>query len=426
MFSKPESIAGGSLGSRGPSTPETDSERSLLVGELVRFVRQVVVPLEDLHREQLDDPWQEFQADGRVSPWLVRLRQQVRQAAAKAGFYTAPVPRELGGGGVKSVSLFLMWEALFRNFGPSRPLPYETLSHFATGPSVALLQIGEAAARTTLPRLLSGEASMCFAVSEPDAGSDVWNLKTVARRHDGEWIINGTKQWTTNGAHADYALVFAVTDQDLVARRAGGITCFLVDTETPGFKVESIIRLYGHVGGHEAILSFTDMHVQDSCVVGRVNDGFGVAIAGISAGRVYNCARSVGLARWGLELATKYASNRVAFGKPIAEYQAIQWQLADSAIDIYAARAMSLDCAEKLERGLPAVMELAMSKAFATEAACRTIDRCMQVLGAMGLTNDVKLFDAWEQIRAVRIAEGSGEIMRRTIAKELLRGNYEF
>lgn len=402
-----------------------ESEQALLVNELLRFVDRQVVPLEEEHRDRFNDPLQEFDADGRLSEWQLSLAREVRQAAAAAGFYCASVPSALGGEGIGPTTMFLMWEGLYRRFGPARPLPYQTIAHFATGPSIALTKLREEPRGAVLPKLLSGEATLCFALSEPDAGSDAFAIKCEARHEGNGWLIHGTKQWITNGAHADYALVFAVTDRELANRKKGGITAFLVDTKSPGFHVDSVIKLYGHVGGHEAILHFNDVRVSEDRVVGDVNEGFRVALSAIIEGRVYNCARSVGLARWSLECATNYAKSRIAFGRPIAEYQAIQWHLAESAMEIYAARTMTLDCTRKLDRGQRAVKELAMAKAFATESACRSIDRCMQVLGGMGVTREAKLFDAWEQIRVVRIAEGSGEIMRRTIAKELLAGDYE-
>jgi acyl-CoA dehydrogenase len=404
----------------------TQFEQDLLVSELLRFVEREVVSLEEQNSARFSDPWQEYERDGRVATWLLDLSREVRRASAAAGFYCTPVSVDLGGEGVGPTSMFILWEALFRRFGPGRPLPYQVMAHFATGPSAALAQLQNEPRKNVLPQLLSGEATLCFALSEPDAGSDALAIKSEARRVGSDWSITGTKQWITNGAHADYALVFVVTDKERARQRNGGITAFLVDTDTPGFQVDSVIRLYGHVGGHEAILHFEDVRVPEERVVGELNEGLRIALAAISDGRVYNCARAVGLARWALESATEYAKNRMAFGHPISDYQAIQWHLAESAMEIYAAKCMSLDCTQKLESGRRARKELAMAKAFATEAACRSIDRCMQVLGGMGLTRDAKFFDAWEQVRVVRIAEGSGEIMRRTIAKELLSGDYDF
>jgi acyl-CoA dehydrogenase len=238
--------------------------------------------------------------------------------------------------------------------------------------------------------------------------------------------MDGTKRWISNGPYAHHALVFAVTDPDQAARRQGGISCFLVDAHWPGYEVASVMRVYGHVGGMEAVLKFQGLRVPHDRVLGEVDRGFDIALQGVNTGRLYNCARAVGLSRWALERAVRYAQERVAFGQPIAEYQGVQWLLADSAIETYAARMMGLNCAWRAERGEAAVKETAIIKAFATEAGFRTIDRCMQVLGGIGLSNDAKLYDAWHQLRTVRIADGSAEIMRRTIARRLLRGDLSF
>lgn len=401
-------------------------ELELTIKGLLAFVRREVAPLEEEHRALLEDPYASHQPDGRLVPQVLALRRQVRLASARAGYYTLTTPADVGGGGGGPLTLFLAWEALYHFAGADRPLPMETIAHWATGPSHIMRDVQPAVRETILPRLLSGEHSSCFALSEPDAGSDVWGMKTRAVRDGDEWLINGQKQWITNAPYADHAVLFAVTDPEQVKARTGGISCFLIDTSAPGFAVGSILRLFGHVGGHEAILSLDDLRVPADRLVGELHQGFRRALSGVSSGRLYNCARAVGLGRWALETATAYAQQRVTFGHPIAQYQGVQWLLADSAMDIYAARLMGLNCAWRLERGERAVKETSIMKAFATEAGFRVIDRCMQVLGGMGLTNETRLFDAFHQLRTVRIADGSGEIMRRTIAQRLLQGDFGF
>jgi acyl-CoA dehydrogenase len=281
----------------------------------------------------------------------------------------------------------------------------------------------EARDEAVVADLLAGRRSMCFGLSEPDSGSDAWGMKTSAVRDGDEWRITGTKQWTTNGPSADVCLVFAVTDAERAKLRRGGVSAFLVPTDTPGFSVDSVITLFGHIGGDEAILSFDDVRVPAAALVGEVDSGFTLALKAVNEGRLYNCGRAIGLARWCLDQAVDYAKQRRTFDRPIADYQAIQWHLADSATELYAARCMTLDCARRLERGERAIKELSMSKLMATEAGCRAIDRCTLVLGAMGLTSEMRFYDAWQQVRTVRIAEGSGEILRRTIAGRLLQGD---
>jgi acyl-CoA dehydrogenase len=401
-------------------------DEHLFISELLRFVDREVVPLEEANRELLQDSRLGFLPDGRVAGPVLELIRQVRQASARAGFYVATVPIDIGGGGLGAVMTFRLWEALHRKYGGDRTLVYWVLAHFATGPNALLRGLRRPIAEHVLGELMSGDKSLCFALSEPDAGSDVWAMQTKAVADGDDWVLNGTKQWITNGAHADYALTFAVTSPERVAKRSGGISCFLIPTDHPGFGIDSIIRLFGHVGGHEAILNFNGVRISSEWLIGEIDAGFQTAMQVVGDGRLYNCARCIGLGRWALEIATDYAKSRRAFGSAIAEHQGVQWLLAESAMELYAARAMSLDCASRLDRGQPAIKELAMSKAFVTEASFRALDRCMQVFGGMGLTNETRLHDAWHTIRTVRIAEGSAEIMRRTIARQLLKGDFDF
>jgi acyl-CoA dehydrogenase len=260
-------------------------------------------------------------------------------------------------------------------------------------------------------------------MSEPDAGSDAWRMSTRARRDGDGWVINGTKQWISNSPYADYVFLFAVTDPELLRQRKGGVSCFFVPMTAEGAAVDSVIRLFGDVGGNEAILSFRDVRVPDSALVGELDNGFKLAMGGVGIGRTYNAARSVGLARWALEQAAEYAKVRVTFGRPIADYQGVSFQLADSAIDVHAGWLMALDLGERLDRGERAVREMAMAKAFCVEACYRVYERAMQICGGMGLTNELGLYKGWHQARRLKLADGSSEILRRTIAKQVLAGD---
>lgn len=405
----------------------TDNER---VGEVLKgladFVDAVVLPLESENHTLLSDPRKRYSESGKYSPDVLELRRDVRRRSAAAGFYTMCVPEELGGGGQGPLLHFLAWELLFRRYGPEAVLPGQVLAHWAQGPSGIFSHASASVRENVLPGLMTGDSTVCFSLSEPDAGSDAWNLRTRAVLTGEIWTLNGTKQWSTNGSCADHALVFAVTDPELAKSRAGGITCFLVPADTPGFRVDSTIRMFGSVGGEEAIISLSDVQVPSDQLLGDLHQGFKVALEGISLGRMFNAGRAVGMSRWALDRATEYAGQRRTFGKAISEHQAVQFLLADSAIDIYAARSMALDCADKLESGKSARKELAMVKAFATESSFRVLDNCIQVFGAMGVTSELGLFEGWHQARTSRIADGSGEIMRRTIARQLLRGDSGF
>lgn len=390
------------------------------------FVDREVIPLEEEHREFLDDPRQVFGAAGGYSQRMQELMRRVRMAAATAGYYGMFAPTELGGGGQGPALHYAVWEYLYHRYGPGRTLPYQVISHWTAGPSALCVAMSPELKGEILSDIMSGKASMCFALSEPDAGSDVWSMTTRARLDGDEWIINGTKQWISNSPYAKYAVVFAVTDQNQRRSRTGGISAFIVPTGSPGYKIDSVIKLFGDTGGNEAIISFDAVRVPSRNLLGEIHNGFSLALEGLSLGRMYNAGRCVGLARWALELATDYAKTRKTFGEPIANYQGVSFMLADCAIDIYAGKTMSVDCAARMERGKAAVREMNMVKAFTTEMCFRVYDRCMQVHGGMGLTNELRLYDGWHQARIVRIADGSGEIMRRNIARALLKGNVGF
>jgi acyl-CoA dehydrogenase len=332
----------------------------------------------------------------------------------------------VGGGGLGPVALYAAWEGISHHTGPGRLLADQVIGHWTSGPSFLLGELQPALRDGVVDDVMSGTSTVCFAMSEPDAGSDAWAMSTRAVRDGDEWVINGTKQWISNSPHAKYAFVWAVTDDEMRKGRSGGISCFLVPTATPGFQVDSVLKLFEHAGGNEGIVSFTDVRVSDDHVVGSLHRGFDLALRGVSDGRIYNAGHCVGMARWALEQATEHARTRKTFGKTISEYQGVTFQLAECAMEIYAAKTMSLDCARRFERGERALKELDMMKAYTTEACFRVIDRCMQVCGGMGLTNEMRLVAGWHFARMVRIADGTGEIMRRNIANRLLKGDLAF
>lgn len=393
-----------------------------VIDGLRAFLRSEVVA-RHVERPELEDAKRVFGPDGRYLPDVLDEIVRVRQASAAAGFYTMLTPAELGGGGMGFEALFRVWEAVFRECGSTNWLGHWAVAHWSRGPSLVLAQATDAVREQVLPGLLAGSTSMCFAMSEPDAGSDAWMMRTAAERVDGGWSLSGTKQWVTNGPYADHAVVFAVVDRETARSRRGGIGAFVVPTDAPGFRVDSVIEMFGHPGGDEAIISLDDVVVPDDHVLGSIGDGMRVAMAGVSSGRLYNSARSVGLSRWAVARAVDYAKERVAFGEPIIEKQAVSHRLADAAIEINAARLVGLDCARRLDRGEQGRKELAMAKVFATEVAVRAIDTAVQVHGAMGFTNELGLAEAWQQVRRIRVADGTAEILREQVVKSLRSGD---
>jgi acyl-CoA dehydrogenase len=337
-------------------------------------------------------------------------------------------PEEIGGGGLGPLAAVYLNARLSTHCGPGRVLVHPVVipSPFTNGLSPVLVNLDPALRDRYLPGLASGDKTLCFGLSEPDAGSDVFAMKTRAVREGDEWVITGSKQWITNGPYADYAMIFAVTDPDLAARRKGGITGFFIDTQSPGFSVVSTIPIMGQLGAEIGILAFEGMRVPDSHRLGAVDQGLKVALQGVNTGRLGLSATCIGFARWALEQAVEYAKIRKTFGQPIGEHQAVQILIADSAAELYAAETMLVDCALKLERGERALAETSMVKLHCTEAANRVFDRCMQVHGAMGLTNELRLEAGYRFARSMRIPDGTSEIQRRTIARDLIANGVNF
>lgn len=389
---------------------------------ITTFVQREIIPRHEAHADLFDDPLKFYGADRRHSSAVRKLVREVREASAKAGYYTMCTPKHLGGGGLGYLAYFAAWERAYHLCASQYYLGQHIVAHWATGPSPVLANLTEQARQEILPNLMSGACSMCFALSEPGAGSDATMIKTRARPHGDGWQITGTKIWTTNSPHADHVIVFAVTDPPAGSSKRG-ISAFLVPTTAEGFHVEQIVRMWGAVGGEEGVLTFDNVKVAPHQLVGELGRGFDTAMIGVNMGRIYNTARSVGLSRWALEKAFDYIKIRNAFGRPISEYQGVTFPLADSLTEVHASRLMAVNVATMLDNGLPARKELSMTKCFAVRAAAKAIDNAIQAHGAMGVTNEMHLTEAYAAIRNVNIADGSNEILRRTIVKEALSGD---
>lgn len=397
---------------------------------LIDFARKEVLPRHEAHRALFEDPRRLYREDGRFSDALKGLIGEVRRAAAGAGYYNMCVPEPLGGGGLGHLAYYAGWEALFHLCGPQNWLMLYVISHWAFGPSRLLEKVTPEARERILGPMMAGEASMCFGLSEPGAGSDAAALATRAVKDGDGWRLTGRKIWTSNAPVADYCIVFAKTDAEgadpeLAAARRGGISAFLVPTSSPGFEVQRVIKLFGHIGGDEAELRLEDVRVEPWQLVGALHQGFAAALYGVSLGRIYNSARAVGYGRWALELALDYAKTRKAFDRPIADYQGVTFPLAESATELHAAHLMGLNAATLLDRGHPAIKELSMAKAYSVQVGYRAVDRAMQTHGAMGFTNEVGLHHAWHSLRIVNVADGTNEILNRSIVQRLLKGDTE-
>lgn len=406
---------------------EVSEEARETASGLIQFIDRYVIPLEEANDELLGTERARYDETGRLRPEVLELRKQVRVESAKAGFYTMFGDPELGGGGLSETALVHIQEELTRHCGPSRPLIHENVvpSVFTNGLSPLLLHLKPEIRARYVDGIGSGEKTFCFGLSEPDAGSDVQRIRTKAVRDGDEWVINGTKQWISNSPYADYCVLFAVTDTEANKARRGGITAFFVDTSWEGFEVNSVISILGHSGSNIGIISIENLRVPDDHIVGELHGGLALALLGISRGRLSMSALCVGTARWSLSLAVDYANQRETFDRPIGQHQAVQMMLAEMAMDIYAAKATVARTAWMVENGQRSIKETSIAKALCTEMLGRVTDKAMQVHGGMGLTNELRIEEAWRHARSLRIPDGTAEIQRRTIAMRLLRGDID-
>jgi len=276
----------------------------------------------------------------------------------------------------------------------------------------------EAQRELHLPKLTGGAyLTGAFALSEPGAGSDAAALTTTARRTDDGWVIDGQKQWITNGGYAGLIVVWARTG----GPGAKGISCFLVSKDTPGLAIGRPENKHGLRGSNTVPLTFEECRVRHDALLGEEGAGFRVAMMALDGGRIGISAQAIGIGTAALEAAVSYAKERQAFGRPIAEFQAIQWMLADSRTELDAAQLLCMRAATLKEKGVPFTREASISKLFASEAANRVCNRAVQVHGGYGY---IREFPAERYLRDVRITtiyEGTSEIQRMVVARELLR-----
>lgn len=401
-----------------------------VISSIDKFIEREVKPIKSKYQKQIDNERYYYDEDGRFSKEILDAMREIRMKSAEAGFYNMFGDPTLGGNGdvFGPIAVALIHESVMKKHGYD-PLIMEIFPGglFTNGLTPVLLGLHPEVKDEILPGIESGETLLCFGLSEPDAGSDVWSMKTRAEKDGDHWIINGTKQWISYSPYAKYSMVFAITDSELFEKRKGGISCFLVPFDGETCVNTSVIPILGHLGGRIGIISLENARVHEKYIIGDLHQGFGKALHGVDIGRVVMAANCVGAAQWALDLAIDYANERKTFGVAIGQHQAVQIMLADCALDIYAGRNMLLHCAWKMENqeNVP-IKEISMIKAFCTEMLQRVADRCMQIHGGMGLTNELKLENVWRWARSQRIPDGTTEIQKNTIAKRLLKGDRSF
>ena len=338
----------------------------------------------------------------------------------KVGFLGLTIPEEYGGSGGDHLSYCLVLEELGR--GDSAVRGIVSVSLGLVGKSINGFGTEEQK-RHWLPRLTSGEALACFALTEPGTGSDAANLTTRAVRDGDDWLISGAKMFITNGTWADVALVFARTGgSDPEQRGHRGITAFLVPTDLPGFGRTEVHGKLGLRGQATAELALNDVRVPDSARLGEVGKGFTVAMAALAKGRMSVAAGCVGIARACLEAAVRYAGEREQFGKPIASHQLVQELLAGIAVDVEAARLLTWKVADHIERGLPFATESSVAKLYASEAAVRAANNALQVFGGYGFIDEYPVGKYLRDARVMTLYEGTSQIQQLLIARQLLKG----
>ncbi|HEY0143872.1 MAG TPA: acyl-CoA dehydrogenase family protein [Thermoanaerobaculia bacterium] len=366
------------------------------------FVRDEVIPAES--QEQ--------------TPELVA---QLREKARRAGLFGPQLPKEYGGLGLGTVGMCVVFEQAGRSFlGPVAlhcSAPDEGNMHLLAH------HANEEQREQYLRPLIEGTIRSCFAMTEPapGAGSDPTMMRTRAVRVDGGWEITGRKWFTTGADGASFAVTMAVTDPE-ASDRHHRATMFLVPTDTPGYRfVRNVPVMGGHGGGGHGEVDFDRVRVPDSAIIGKVGDGFRLAMARLGPARLTHCMRWMGIAQRSIEIAVAYAKERTAFGKKLSEQQSIQWMIADSEIELHASRLMVLHAGWAHEQGSEIRHESSICKTFVAEAVNRIIDRAVQICGALGVSGDTPLEEFYREARAFRIYDGPSEVHRMVIARNVLR-----
>jgi hypothetical protein len=341
--------------------------------------------------------------------------REALRALGTLGVMGVVVPERWGGAGLDTVSLAVAIEEIAAGDGATSTI-VSVQNSVVCGP---LNAYGTDAQKARwLAPLARGESLGCFCLTEPAAGSDASAIATRAERRGDGYVLNGVKQFITSGANADVAIVFAVTERNAGKR---GISAFVVDTRTPGFRVARIEEKLGQRASDTAQIVLEDCAVPADARLGAEGDGYRIALANLESGRIGIAAQSVGMARAAFEAAQAYAAERHAFGKPIGEHQAVAFRLADMATEIEAARQLTWHAASLRDAGEPCLTEASMAKLFASEMAERVCSAALQVHGGYGYVADFPVERIYRDVRVCQIYEGTSDIQRLVIGRALAR-----
>lgn len=375
-------------------------EQEMIVSTVRSFVEKEIYPHEDL-----------VERTGEVPP---DLAQEIKQKVIDLGFYACNFPQEVGGAGLSHLDFTLVERELGRGS--------MALTHFFGRPQNILMACTPEQRERYLLPAVRGERMDALAMTEPGAGSDVRGMQCSATRDGGDWVVNGTKHFISGADHADFFIVFIATGVDDTPKGPKKrITCFLVDRGHPGFEVREGYSSVSHKGYKNCILYFDNCRLPDAQVLGQVDGGFEVMNTWLYATRLTVAAFCVGRARRVFDYALNYAAERRQFGQQIAKFQGVSFQIADMITEIDAADWLTLAAAWRLDQGLEANREIASAKLYASEMLARVTDTTLQVFGGMGLMADFPIERFWRDARVERIWDGTSEIQRHIISRDLFR-----
>ncbi len=375
-------------------------EQKMIVDTVRSFVENEIYPHEDMVERTGEVPHE--------------LAAEIKRKTKELGFYACNFPESVGGAGLNHVEFALVERELGRGS--------MALTHFFGRPQNILMACqGEQIERYLMPAV-RGERMDALAMTEPGAGSDVRGMKCSARRDGGDWVVNGTKHFISGADHADFIIVFIATGEDQTPKGPKKrITAFLVDRGTPGFTIRDGYKSVSHRGYKNMILEFDDCRLPDAQVLGEVDGGFDVMNTWLYATRLTVAAFCVGRARRVFDHALEYAVQREQFGQQIAKFQGVSFQIADMITEIDAADLLTLAAADRLDKSLPANREIASAKLYASEMLARVTDTTLQIHGGMGLMDDYPIERFWRDARVERIWDGTSEIQRHIISRDLFR-----
>jgi alkylation response protein AidB-like acyl-CoA dehydrogenase len=373
-----------------------------------------------LLREQVRDFFErEVKPFARAWDEEERFPKEIVPRLAELGLLGIRIPEAYGGAGMDVTAYAICVEEAARVDGS---LALTIASHNGLGTGHVLAVGTEAQKQKYLAKAASGEWLAAWALTEPGSGSDAAALRTTARRDGDDWVIDGTKMFITQGSVGGFCVVLARTNLDVPSQR--GITAFIVETNTPGYSASKKLEKYGCRSSDTVEITLDGVRVSDAQRLGEIDQGFRDTMRILDTGRISIAAMALGLGRGALEMAIRYAKDRLAFGRPIAEFQAVQWMLADGKTALDAAELLIRRAAWLADGGERYTQEASMAKLFASEAATRVCNESMQIHGGYGYTREFDIERHLRDVKLCEIGEGTSQVQRMVIAKQLLGANY--